>query len=148
MATPPRILQREATSRSTGCAPTAQQGKSTAGPQPLSSVLGLFRQAAQSVVAERPASATRLRRCTLTEQQSGTMRRTQAGLVTTLLVLIMWSGGRLPSVAAGSKQLSSVHRRLIELKPGCCLLQAEPQGEELSSLTRLVLKSRFESLLF
>ena len=102
--TSPVTPPREATSKSTGCAPTAQQGKSTAGQQCQCIVPANSHQRVPFAVAERPASATRWRRCTLTEQQSETMRRTQTGPANTLQVPVMLSGGALPSGAAGSSQ--------------------------------------------
>ena len=127
-ATSPVIPQREATSRSTGCAPTAQQGKSTAGQQVQSSVPASTQQAAQSVLAAQPANAIRWRSCILTELQSGTTKRMQTGPATTQLALHIRLGGRLESVEAGSKQSKSAHMVQMDgvtvsnlLKTGCSL---------------------------
>ena len=117
MATSPATPQREGASRSTGCAPIAQQGKSTAGQQVRGVVRASTQQAVHAAQAGGPASATRWRRCTLTELQSGTMGRTQAGPVISLLALNTRLGGRLQSVAAGSRQswdIPCVQTRIVQ----------------------------------
>ena len=91
-----------AISRSGGFVPVAQQNRSTAGLQ--QQVIELPASlAVPSVLAGLLADATHCKRSTLTQPQSGTMRKTNACPATTLLALIVLFGGPAPNVATGNK---------------------------------------------
>ena len=97
-------------SKSFGSATTALQDSSTAGLLNLVIKLATSSVAVQRVLGGRLAGATPCRHSALTQLQSGTIARTKASPVTTLLRYIIVLGDPALSVVAGSR--SSIYVQL------------------------------------
>ena len=107
-----------AISRSGGFVPVAQQNRSTAGLQ--HQVIELPASlAVPSVLAGLLADATHCRRSTLTQPQSGTMRKTKACPATTLLALLTVPGGPMPGRSLGCRASTHAQMRCNRGLQGC-----------------------------